>query len=455
MRVSRADITKWVAIAAAVVAVVVIVLVLFTGGSGYTVNAQFTDAGQLVSGDKVVVAGRQVGSVQGMSITNNGLADVKMSISDKTINPLKSTSTATIGQLSLTGVTNRFVSISPGVDGTNVPDNGTLPVSQTKGIVDLDTVLDTLTPQVRQSLIKFLHTGAYFVNGKTPKDFSTFVQYLNPAMSQLSNLGAEVVSDKYALDRLLGSGAKLTSSLASNTPAFESAVSNTSNVLSQLSNARGALADSFNRAPSVFAQGDQVLGHVDTTLRNIQPTLTALQPVAPKLASFLRAVGPFASNLRPTVGDLQALLPEANSALTKFPAVGAKATPAMKSLASMLRQIEPITTGVRPYTPDLVEAFFNGVVGNTGASYDANGHYLHARLSLPPSTPTLKNVVSLLGPAAKDVQTSGVINYGQVRPCPGGGAGSSPDGSAPWTNPGGVAKSLGTLCSPSDDQGAG
>ncbi|HWF56098.1 MAG TPA: MCE family protein, partial [Solirubrobacteraceae bacterium] len=106
---AREQATRLVSIVAAVVVVVVAVVLLTSGGSTYVVHAEFSDAGQLVSGDLVTIAGHEVGTIGSISVANNGLASVEMDISDSSIEPLRSGSVATIGQLSLTGVANRFV----------------------------------------------------------------------------------------------------------------------------------------------------------------------------------------------------------------------------------------------------------------------------------------------------------------------------------------------------------
>jgi phospholipid/cholesterol/gamma-HCH transport system substrate-binding protein len=448
---AREQITRLVTLGAAAIALVVVVLVLFTGGSTYVVNAQFQDAGQLVAGDLVTVAGHKVGSVGNISITNHGLADVKLNISDKSIDPLSSTTTATIGQLSLTGITNRFVSLGPGIGGSDIPDNGVIPVEQTKGIVDLDTLLDALTPSVRTSLQKFFKTGAYLVSQPTASQLNELSEYLNPAFSQVSNLGAEIVSDKYALDRLVGHTARLTEPLANETSQIQGAVTNTANVLGEIAAQRVALSDGISRAPAVLKQTTSTFVRVDTTLGDLDPTLSALQPVAPKLAALLRTVAPFAADLKPTVTDIRQLLPETNAALTAFGPQAAAAEPALTSLTKALTAITPILTGLRPYVPDFVAGFFNGVGGSTGAAYDANGHYLQVRLAVSGNSSALDGVLNVLGDA---VSSLGVLNgttFTNTQPCPGGGTIPSADGSAPWNDPDTDA-SVGALCEPSDNQ---
>jgi phospholipid/cholesterol/gamma-HCH transport system substrate-binding protein len=434
-----------------VIVVVVIALVLFTGGSTYVVNAQFVDAGQLVGGDLVTVAGHKVGSVGAITITPNGLANVKLKISDTSLKPLSSNTTATIGQLSLTGITNRFVSLAPGVGGSPIENDGVLDVTHTKGIVDLDSVLDAFTPQVRRSLQEFLKTGAYFVGGSTAAQLNRFATYLNPALSQVSNLGAEIVSDKFALDRLIGSTAKLTQPLAAETNQIQGSVDNTSSLLGEIAAQRSALTDSIHRAPAVLDQVTRTFGRVDTTLEDLDPTLAALTPVAPKLARLLRVTVPFSQNLEPTATDFRRLLNQANPALKAFVPADRAAQPAFTALSTSLKGITPILSGLRPYVPDFVAGFFNGVGGSTGAAYDANGHYLQVRLAVSGSAGSLDGIASLLGDTVSSLGTGTGAVFSNTKPCPGAGTLPSADGSAPWTDPD-SNPSLGALCVPADDQ---
>src|SRR5436305_12197681 len=76
-----------VALAAIVVAVVVVVVMLLSRSS-YHVDAVFTNASQLVKGDRVTVAGEPIGTVHDISLTQDGQAEVRMDI-DSSYAPLR------------------------------------------------------------------------------------------------------------------------------------------------------------------------------------------------------------------------------------------------------------------------------------------------------------------------------------------------------------------------------
>ncbi|HEY3729174.1 MAG TPA: MlaD family protein [Solirubrobacteraceae bacterium] len=446
----RGQLTRLSAIGALTIAAVAVLLVLISGGSAYVLNAEFYDAGQLVTGDLVTVAGHKVGTVGAVKLAGNGLAEIELDISDSSIAPLRRQTVATIGQLSLTGVANRFVGLSPGA-GRPIPSGGTLPASQTRGIVDLDVVLDSLTPRVRSQLQQLLKSGAYVVSGSTSRQINRATQFLNPALSQTSAFGAEVVADRFALERLISSTAQITSALADRDQDLAGAVTNTATALNEVASERSALQDAISRAPAVLEQGGGVLVDVNRTLKAVNPALHDLRPVAPRLATLLRRIEPAVRNAVPTIAGVQALVPGARTALHEFPAVEREATPAVKSLAAALPPITPILSGLRPYIPDAISGFFNGVGGASTGAYDANGHYLKSELTLQGGGNSLSGLLTLLGGVTSSLGPFHGARSGLVAPCPGGGSPRSPDATAPWTAPDTLA-ATGHLCNPADDQ---
>lgn len=434
---------------AIVIAAFVLAIVVVTGGSSYTIYAEFEDAGQLVNGDLVVIAGHPVGSTGTPKLSQNGLAVIPLKISDSSITPLHLGTVATIGQLSLTGVSNRFVSLSPGTDNATLASGSVLPLTQTRGIVDLDSVLDSLTPQVRSYLVNLIKSGAFLSSGKTPEQLSQALYYLNPALSQTAELGSQIASDRFDLSRLLSSTAQVSSALAGRDPQLGSAVSNTATTLTELASERSALEDSLARAPGVLKQGTGVLTDANYALGVANPVVADLRPVAPKLAMLLADVLPAAANAIPTIKGVQALIPGASEALKKLPPVVNVAVPAVNSLGEALPGVTPMLSGLRPYTPEVVSGFFGSLGGDDAGYYDANGHYVRVSIQVAPTSSG--GLLSLLNPILSELPPFDGTRERLFARCPGGAVGPATSGGNPWTNldtlPG-----AGNVCDPADDQ---
>jgi phospholipid/cholesterol/gamma-HCH transport system substrate-binding protein len=448
---ARQQLARAAAMVALGIAVIAVVVMLITGGSSYVIRAEFSDAGQLVNGDLVTVAGHQVGTIGSIKLSPNGLADVELDISDDSVKPIHNGTLASIGQLSLTGVANRFVGLTLSSAGAAIPNGGTLPLSQTRGIVDLDTVLDALDPHVRSQIQQIFRTGAYFVKQPTASSLNQLALYLNPAFSQSAQLGSEVLADKFALDRLVSSTAQVASALAARNSDLGGAVTNTAAALREVASERVALQDSISRAPGVLRQTTGVLAHTNDTLKVLNPALVDLQPVVPKLANLLRVLLPAARDAIPTIAGVEALVPGAQAALTALPPVEKKATPAVKSLTGALKLTIPILSGLRPYAPDVVAGFFNGVGGSTGGSYDANGHYLKSMLEVQGGGASLTGLLSLLGPITGSLPPFNGWRPSLLAPCPGGGNPPAADQSNPWSSTDALP-GAGQVCNPSHDQ---
>jgi phospholipid/cholesterol/gamma-HCH transport system substrate-binding protein len=428
--------------AALLIAVAAVVLVLAGGGRSYTVNAEFTDAGQIVSGDLIEIGGLQVGRVSDVKLTPNGLADLVLNITDPSLIPLHRGTVATVALVGLAGEANRIITLAPGPRGNPmIPDGGVLAETSTRGAVDLDELLDTLTPRTRHDLQHLIAQGARVVSPPAADQFNQALRFLDPAFSQTAQLGGELVADRAGLQQLLHSTAALAGALAPRAGDITGTVSNTAATLTQVASRSAALSDALQRAPAVFGQLRGVLTDADFALGAIEPALRDLRPVAAPTASLLRALSPVASNALPAITAIRALLPQAQASLRAIVPVAREAVPALKSVATGIGPLLPAIEGLRPYMPDLIGGFFQGVTGNSGGGYDANGHYLRASpvvgqggglTSLLPSLGT----VPVLSPRT-----------GLNARCPGGASAPAFDLSNPWIPPG-----LSSICNPKDDE---
>ncbi|MGI8921336.1 MAG: MlaD family protein [Solirubrobacteraceae bacterium] len=431
----------------AVVAAAIAVVILILGGSGrsYTIHAEFADAGQLVKGGLVEVAGRNVGTVKRIALTPNGLADVVLNLNGYGDAPLHEGTTATIRLVGLAGVANRYIELSPGPPSApRIADNGILPTTATRGIVDLDVLLDALTPATRRQLQGVLADGSLAVSPPTDIALNRGLVYLNPAISQLNALGAQLVLDQGALSRLLTSAAAATSALASQPSALAGSVDNTATVLGELASQRATLGDVLARAPGTLGQAQTVMAHLSQALPTVDPVLRDLQPVAAPAARLLRQVGPVTRNAIPALADVQALLPQARRALAPLPALAPVAVPALGTTATALHDVFPILAGLRPYTPDLIAGFFNGFAGDSSGYYDANGHYVRVGLDL--GSGALTGLQSLF-PQLSGAAAQGGYRTGLTARCPGAATPTAQDGSNQYVPPGSSG-----LCDPTQAQ---
>ena len=270
--------TRLVAIAA-LVAGVVAVIVILGGGSPYRVTARFVDAGQLVKGGTVQVGGRVVGKIQKIEISDNGLADVALDIKDEQLTPLRRGTVARIRTVGLTGVANRFVDLTPGPStGEKIADGGVLSTTETRGIVDLDVLLDAFDPKTRQRLQRIIRNGAQVFKGRA-EDANQALAYLNPALFQSAQLADELVHDRAALENLIKTGATTATALASRRDDLATGIDATATTLQAVASRRNELADALQRAPALLKRPDGVLGGLRKTVVTAKPALQATRAV--------------------------------------------------------------------------------------------------------------------------------------------------------------------------------
>jgi phospholipid/cholesterol/gamma-HCH transport system substrate-binding protein len=425
---SVARVLSIVALAAAFVAVAAILLSASSGS--YVIHARFQDAGQLVVGDQVQLGGHPVGSVTDISITHDGLADVRLRIDDGALVPLHLGTTATIGSPGLSGVANRYVRIDPGPgDAPKIGDGGVLSPLQTHGIVDIDMLIDGFDQPTRMRLRTVLREAADAFAAPGGQRWNRAFEVLNPALSRSAALGRELVADQGALSRLVRTAADVSTTLAARRGQLGHGVAATAAVLGDVAAHRRSLQAVVQRAPAVLRQATGVLARTRTTLIAADPAVRHLAPVAPLAAQLLREVLPVARNAQPAIAQLRALLPAASSTLALLPQTARTTVPALRSGATALARLRPIITGLRPYTPDLLAGLFEGFNGDSSGYYDANGHFARIMLANGPGQAT-GGVAGSAGAAAGGAAPG--YRTGVTARCPGGATDPAPDLSNPF-----------------------
>jgi phospholipid/cholesterol/gamma-HCH transport system substrate-binding protein len=421
----------------ALLAAVIAVVVLVSGGSSYRVTAQFVDAGQLVKGGLVEVGGRGVGTIESIKISDDGLANTVLKISEDDLTPLRRGTVARIRTVGLTGVANRFVELQPGPStGAEIPNDGTLTTAETRGIVDLDVLLDALDPATRERLQGIIRNGEKVFKDRTTAA-NEGLQYLSPALFQSSELAQELVYDRAALEKLIVDGATTAGALASRDTDISQGITSTATTLRAVASQREALADAIRRAPALLNRPGGILGELRQTLREVRPALRELRPVAPPLVDVLRQLGPASRQARPVLRQVNRLLPPLRRGLHGLPATRDKAVPALRSSVETIIALMPIVDGLRPYTPEIVNGVVSGLGSRAAGYFDANGHFARIQVNVPP------NVLTGLGNANQGL---GGFETGKAHRCPGGADDPADDKSNPYIEDA-------NSCDPADDVG--
>jgi phospholipid/cholesterol/gamma-HCH transport system substrate-binding protein len=448
------------AVLAVIIAVVVVAALLFSGGSGgYEVKAQFQNAGQLVKGNNVQVAGVRAGSVKKIELTDDGQAVVTMEINDD-YKPLKEGTKATIRQASLSGIANRYVDLQlPGTPRSgsqprDIADGGTIRSSNTTTAVELDQLFDTLDPDTREAIKQLFKNQHRFYEGKTDQQRQVF-RYLNPALSTSSRLFNEINADTPRLERFIVDSSDLVTALAERRDDLAALVGNLNATFRALGSQRAALTDAINNLPDFLRQANTTFVDLRFALDEVDPLVDASKPVAKELQPFLRELRPLARDARPTVRDLNDIVlkggkdndlydlvrtfpPLTSAALTTKnrsynAGGGAKSVGRTRGAFPEMRQAftdsTPIIAFGRPYTPDLFGWFDD--FSNTGG-YDALAGWSRSQ--------TVFNAFDIAGPVPglspldqRQELFANTARTGQYKRCPGASEEPAPDGSNVWS----------------------
>jgi phospholipid/cholesterol/gamma-HCH transport system substrate-binding protein len=429
------------AVAVGVFLVAVLAVWLFVlGRGGHEYTLIFQNAGQLVKGDNVQIGGRPVGSVTGIELTSNNQAAVKISV-DEPYAPLREGTEAIIRLTSLSGIANRYVSLSPG-PGTNpaLGDGAVLDTSKTTTAVDLDQLFNSLDPKARKDLQGVIAGFATQYGGKA-RQAAESTKYFNPLLSTARRLVNQATADEGALTDFVVSSSRTVTTIASKRDDLSALVGNANATTGAIASENRALSEALALLPTTLKRANSTFVNLRSTLDDLDPLVSESKVATKDLAPFLRELRPLVRDAKPTIADLSTLVrrPGANNDLVeatrKLPGFQKVASPAFSAGTGALQKSQPVLEFVRPYIPELVGWFRDFGVG--AANYDANGHY--ARIQPIFNAFQFRDLPaggSTLVPLPVSQRLDG-LQTAMLRRCPGTASQIPPDSSAPFRDSGG------------------
>ncbi len=432
------------AFGAIAIAIIAVAGILLQGGKTYQVNAIFTDASQLVSGDLVQVSGTPIGSVSNISLTPDGQARLTLTINQSNYEPLRQGTIATVRQTSLSGIANRYVDLRLGPGGAaKIPNGGDIGTSNTTSAVDLDQLFNTLDPPTLKGLQGLIRGSASQFQGQGKAAQAAF-QYLDPAVAASSVLFSEINRNTDKFTNFVVKSGNLLTDISQRQSDLAGLITHLSTTTQALASQRTALGSSIRQLPGFMALADTTFVNLRNALNDVTPLVNASKPVAPKLQRLLVELEPLAIQSVPTVRDLSNVIrrpgpnndlielvglgqPLAAVTVRKIQANGKLRLGAFPQSTIALNDSTPELATDRPYAVDLT-GWFEGythpgtIDANGGSSRVAPivgvGSVQNGVLNILPAfaNPILRSVLAF---GNGSPNSKGLLTYGQGDRCPG------------------------------------
>jgi phospholipid/cholesterol/gamma-HCH transport system substrate-binding protein len=415
--------------------VLIVAYLLFAGGGGANYKLELAEAGQLVRGDQVQVGGVPVGSVKDIALTKDFKAVITFSVAGS-LTPLHAGTVAQIRVPSLSSVANRYIALFPGPNSAPALAPGsTLPSSATHEVVDLDKLFNIFNPATRRGLQEFIQGSAEQYAGAGPA-LGKSTELFPPSFAATDHLFAELVRDQPVFTNFLVESAKAVTTIGARSESLTDLIGNADTTFAAIGSQQENLARAIRQLPVTLRQGTRTFVGLVPTLAALNQLVNASKPTSQPLTTLFSRLRSLETTATPVVHNFSLAIsrPGPNNDLTDFfralPGLARALSSASPSSVTALRESVPITAFFGPYTPDLTGLLRS--FGQTGAYYDANGHY--ARIS--PVFPDFKlGANNNLTPATAQ-QALETLKAGQLRRCPGGATAPAADGSSPFTDNG-------------------
>jgi phospholipid/cholesterol/gamma-HCH transport system substrate-binding protein len=434
----------------ALVGVAVLAAVLLLGGSSYEVRAQFITASQLVNGNRVQVAGEQVGSVESIELTDNGQAEVTFKVKSDYA-PLRRGTRAVVRIQSLSGVANRYIDLQLGpADAEEIPDGGLLSTQETTTAVDVDQFFNIFDDETRDDTQKTVKLFRDFSAGDA-EEGQAALRYLNPALATSSRLFDELSANDTQLERFIVETSQLVGDLGARDEALAGLVTDLATTTDALAARREELGTAVRLLPPFMRRANTTFVNLRATLDDLDPLVDESKPlVRQELPQLLDRLRPLANDAVPTVRDLRRTIrrPGARNDLVELlrlqPAIARIATTrqrrngeqrpgAFEAVRRASRGVSPQVGYLRPYMPDMMGWFDDF---SRSGMYDALGGFSRAgtQFNAFTLTPGLGQLAPV-PPQLREVATASNLATGRNNRCPGSSVPPAEDGSNPWIPP--------------------
>jgi phospholipid/cholesterol/gamma-HCH transport system substrate-binding protein len=353
--------------AIAVAAVAVLWTATHSGGT-YEVTAVFDDVRGLIAGGEVKAGGVNVGKVESIGFTDDGLPEVRMSIDSDF--QLRQGAFANIRLASNIGAINRFVDLTQG-DGPELADGATLGPSHTDQPVDLDLAVSTLDPKTRAEAGRLLANIDLATRERGP-DVARTLHFSARALGETADLLGEVTADQHALERIVTEGRTVVGALARDPEDLGSSAERLATALDAAARHQSELRRTADAIGPGLAAAHETMDRLTAATPEVRGLIAAARPAVAELPPTARRLRPALAALRPLLAEARRLTAPLEDQLRALRPVITAAVPIAEQLPAVLNQLTPILDALRARAPEVV-GFFT-LAGDASSDYDVNGN---------------------------------------------------------------------------------
>jgi phospholipid/cholesterol/gamma-HCH transport system substrate-binding protein len=432
-------IARGAAIGSLLAAIVAVGVLMFGAGGGTTYHVRLQNASQLVKGNQVQVAGKRVGKITDIKLSDDNRADVAIQVDDS-FAPLHAGTKAIVRVVSLPSIANRTLSLEPGPNNApEIPDSGWLEADQTTAAVDLDQLFNTLDTKTRRSLQNVLKGFAAWYVGKG-QELHGALKYFGPALETTSQVMRELSADQEVFNRFIVDASRFVTALSERSQDISGFVGNTNTVMSAIGDENAQLSRALEFLPGTLRSANTTFVRLRAALDQLDQLTNVTKPVVPKLQPFFARLNKLVRRSTPTFRDFGQLLNARGSTndftdlLNDLPTLSRVASKSSKHSIEALKKSQKVIEFVRPYAPDFT-AWVSKFAEAT-AYYDANGHYARVQPIFNAFRFEDTGGDGTLVPLTPGERVDAFKNRKNERRCPGGAIQSAPDASNPFTDDG-------------------
>ena len=433
-------------VAVLIAAIALTSMLLFgLGSSDYVLKVRFTDAGQVVKGGLVEVAGKQVGSVTDQRLTDDGVAELTLSI-DSGWAPIPAGTRAQIRQFGLSGPASRYIELQlpTGTErGGDLDDGAVIDLDKTISNVDIDTIFSIFDKRTRNSIRGVIRGSRRQYEGQGRRA-NRGLLYLDPALVSASRLFSELNRDTPKLRRFIDESSGLVGDLADRRDDLASLVSGLADTTSAIAAPRGSLADAIDQLPPFLRGANTTYVNLRAALDDLDPLVNEFKPVAKKLRPYTAELRRLVQDAEPTIRDLAGVIRRTGRSNDLVEV--ARLTPRLRDIAvgpverngedregafpaaaEALDSATPRVAFARPYSVD-----FTGWLDDFSHSGNFDGMGGFARIGTHTNAFSIKNgVLAPFAPALRAESFKELATLGQNNRCPGSVERDIGDGSTP------------------------